>query len=605
MLILPHLKGLPVGSAGSNAFKSSSLDLNFAVTKSLIDSVSGNNLVTFTRASSGTFVGSDGLIKTAVTNLLLRSEEFQTFWGVTNSSVSADTSETLSPTGLSTADKLTASAGSALKAIFQGITSATGTYTFSVYAKKSNHDFIQFFYGGTGQDYANFNISTGATGTTVGTSSIASIGNGWYRCVHTFTASANTSINIALVDASTSARASSSSNTNAIYLWGAQLEQSSTVGEYIPTTSTINSAPRFDHNPTTTESLGLLVEEQRTNSTTYSQDFGNAAIGKNNSTVTDNTATSPAGDSTADKVIEDVANSEHGVTLPNFSYAANTVYTFTIFAKAVERNRLRVLLPEASFGQNKVAWFDLSNGSVIQTSGTGVTSSVAAYPNGWYRCAISATTTTAASGTAAQLRLVNTGTTVTYTGDNTSGLLLWGAQLEAGAFATSYIPTTTATVTRSADVASITGTAFSSWYRQDEGTVFVENSQSATTGDVAYSYYMDAGAGLANSIYSDVTSGNRRGVVFSGNVVQCASNFGAITTGVQARTAFGIKQDQFGLVLNGGMVASDNTGSVPSGISRLSLGNNTAASAAINGTIKRLVYWPRRLGNEVLQEVTR
>jgi hypothetical protein len=53
-------------------------------------------------------------------------------------------------------------------------------------------------------------------------------------------------------------------DSGGIYLWGAQLEQSATVGEYIPTTSTINSAPRFDHNPTTGESLGLLVEEART-----------------------------------------------------------------------------------------------------------------------------------------------------------------------------------------------------------------------------------------------------------------------------------------------------------------------------------------------------
>ena len=64
--------------------------------------------------------------------------------------------------------------------------------------------------------------------------------------------------------------------------------------------------------------------------------------------------------------------------------------------------------------------------------------------------------------------------TVTYDGNGTSGIYLWGAQLEEGAFPSSYIPTTTAAATRSADVASITGTAFSGWYRQDEGTFYGE-----------------------------------------------------------------------------------------------------------------------------------
>jgi hypothetical protein len=288
---------------------------------------------------------------------------------------------------------------------------------------------------------------------------------------------------------------------------------------YIDSAGTLQTAatdvPRFDHNPTTGESLGLLVEEQRTN------------------------------------------------LLLNTATLSTQSVTVTAVAHTL-----------SFYGSGTVT---LSGAS---TAGPAVGSG--AFP------ARTTLTFTPSAGTL----------TLTVTGSVTS------AQLEAGAFPTSYIPTTAAAATRSADVASITGANFSSWYRQDEGTVFAENSQSATSGDVAYSYYLDAGGGLANSIYSDVTSGNRRGVVFSGNVVQCATNFGAITSGVQARTAFGLKQDQFGLALNGGSVGTDNSGSIPTGITRIFVGNNSASSAAINGTIKRLTYWPQRLPNSTLQAIT-
>lgn len=110
------------------------LDLNFARNKSLMDSVTGNNLVTFTRASSGTYVGSDGLLKTATTNLLLRSEEFGTTWPPLNVTVSTDTS--VSPTGNLTADTITPAASTAPHIISQAATvQASIPYIASVYVK--------------------------------------------------------------------------------------------------------------------------------------------------------------------------------------------------------------------------------------------------------------------------------------------------------------------------------------------------------------------------------------------------------------------------------------------------------------------------------------
>jgi hypothetical protein len=594
-----------------------SLDLRFAENKSLRDAATGQQLVTFTRASSGTFTGSDGVLRTATTNLLLRSEEFDNAsWNKLNTQAFGSGSVAnaiAAPDGTTTADFLVDSTATGEHLVDQGFTAVSGTsYTFSVFIKPSANKtgvmlrYTSTVFGGiTNQIQVVF--ATGAVtvlaGTPTGTAT--PLQDGWWRISITGTATANGSPSARVQFYSNNGTSTSytGDGTSGYYLWGAQLEQSSTVGEYIPTTSTINSAPRFDHNPTTGESLGLLVEEQRTNLKTNSDAIlSTNSYSVNNSTLTTATIATPTGSTTASLfTLSAGANTGNNGDGFNFgsaiTLANSTAHAQSLFVKPAGATILR-LRNNALGGTHD---FTLTgNGTAPSVAGGLTSASITPFLNGWYRVSWTFTTTTSAPGNRSDYWAIKTDVA-----DGTNGLYVVGAQLEAGAFPTSYIPTTTATVTRSADVASITGTAFSSWYRQDEGTVFVENSQSATTGDVAYSYYMDAGAGLANSIYSDVTSGNRRGVVFSGNVVQCASNFGAITTGVQARTAFGIKQDQFGLVLNGGMVASDNTGSVPSGISRLSLGNNTAASAAINGTIKRLVYWPRRLGNEVLQEVTR
>ena len=121
MFILPHLKGLTAGNIGSAAFKSASLDLKFADNKSLTDAITGSNLVTFTRASSGTFVDSAGVLRSAVTNLLVRSEEFDdAAWllsGCLAFGSGSTANATTAPNGSSTADLITQDAGNSLHAL--------------------------------------------------------------------------------------------------------------------------------------------------------------------------------------------------------------------------------------------------------------------------------------------------------------------------------------------------------------------------------------------------------------------------------------------------------------------------------------------------------
>lgn len=353
-----------------------SLDLRFAENKSLGDAVTGQNLITFTRASSGTYVGSDGLIKTATTNLLLRSEEFDdASWTKTRCSVTANA--IAAPDGSVTADRInedTTPTSTHLAAQGGALISVIGArYTYSVYAKADGRDWLVLSPGSV-WGYAWFNVSSGTLGTVVDgggatTASITEAGNGWYRCIVSATAVDARGLQLLLASSSNSVTYTGD-GTSGIYLWGAQLEQSSTVGEYIPTGATINSAPRFDHNPTTGESLGLLVEEQRQNLL-----LNSGTLSTQNVTVT----------------------------------AVAHTLSFT--------------------GTGTITLSGTSTAGPLVGTGTGEASRVSL-------------TFTPTAGTL----------TLTVSGTVTN------AQLEIGAFRTSYIPTTTAAVTRTADSAVLDGT---------------------------------------------------------------------------------------------------------------------------------------------------
>jgi len=220
-------------------------------------------------------------------------------------------------------------------------------------------------------------------------------------------------------------------------------------------------APRFDHNPTTGESLGLLVEEQRTNLLTGSEAFDVSPWTKNNGcTITSDATASPTGTLTADQ-FNGTAISFTGV----FAFPTTVpgaVYTFSIYIKN-NSNATSLRLGVESNPTNAFVTFNAVTGTITSVAANVTSSSAQFVGNGWYRVVLAYTTT----GTSAGLVIYSTsGAVATW--------FAWGAQLEAGAFPTSYIATTSAATTRSADVASITGSNFSSWYRQDEGTVFCD-----------------------------------------------------------------------------------------------------------------------------------
>lgn len=255
--------------------------------------------------------------------------------------------------------------------------------------------------------------------------------------------------------------------------------------------------PRFDYDPVTLASKGLLIEEARTNLATYSEDFSNVswlnsgllAFGSG-STV--NATAAPDGTTTADLITEDTSTGAHRV-FRAFVLIPNTACSFSFFVKRASgtRNVFVIVQIGADLLYCRV---NLTNGTIIQqgTGGTasGLVVSVQQNANSFYRVSISGIVSTTVTNPFCQIYLNNTATAdgptaPSYTGDGTSGIFIWGAQFETGAFPTSYIPTVAATVTRNADVATMTGTNFSSWFNASQGTFVASGfTSSATSGQI-------------------------------------------------------------------------------------------------------------------------
>lgn len=356
-----------------------------------------------------------------------------------------------------------------------------------------------------------------------------------------------------------------------------------------------SGAPRFDFNPTTGESLGLLIEEQRTNLLTYSEQFDNAVWAKLNATVTANATTAPDGTMTADKLVENTSTSSHYVEQA-VSVINGTSYTFSVYAKAGERPGI---LLGCYLGAPFTARFNLSIGIISSTS-SGATANITPLNNGWYKCSI--TMTSAVTGTAWFDYYIDNGTVSSYTGDGTSGIYIWGAQLEAGAFATSYIPTTSAQATRAADNAVMTGTNFSSWYRQDEGTVFAKADSEYSTSSITEQTLFSISDATANNYIKGVrvSATNQFYGTVSG-ATQFSLNGGTFTTNP---SLFGnsYKLNDIAASFNAAAVLTDTVATIPT-VTQVGIGNSLGASY-LNGHIAKLAYYPKRLTNAELQSIT-
>ena len=367
--------------------------------------------------------------------------------------------------------------------------------------------------------------------------------------------------------------------------------------------------PRFDYDPISGECKGLLIEESRQNLLTYSEDFSNAAWTKSQSSIITTSIIAPNG-STAYKLVENtVSGVGHYFTQSSISKTSNAVLTLTIFAKAAERQYLGLVINSAStgFGNRYGAEFNLGNGTVsehdpAQGTYSSGSYSITPYPNGWYRCRITCTTSTDAQSQVRIFTFRDTNqwtSSSAYAGDGTSGIYVWGAQIEAGSFPTSYIPTSGSTVTRSADNASMTGTNFSSWYNQNEGTFYI-------SGNASYVFQRSFGASIFNnSAFAD----NRISIRMGNTFIRAGAEQFAVYPQASRdkwKLSFGLKQNDATFALDGSRFATDKNVTLPSNLDTLEFGKveNVSSGLFLNGTISRFTYYPKALSPAQLQYLT-
>jgi hypothetical protein len=499
-------------------------------------------------------------------------------------------------------------ANSAHRAFGGGVSVTLGTpYTFTFYAKAAERTWVTAQGNAAGLlGLTYFNLANGTLGTVpAGTAaSITSVGNGWYRCSLTRTANATASVSFIIYTAFADEVVTyTGDGTSGIYIFGAQLSDSASVDPYVyqpvaAPTSTAYYGPRFDYDPVTLAPKGLLIEEQRTNLLTYSEQFDNVAWNSvfGNCTVTANAAVSPSGATTGDSLVPSAASTTHSL-YQTIALTLGASYTMTVYAKPNGYNRF--MLREGTTAGYFVV-FDVSTGTVVNTNSA--TGTITPAGNGWYRCTMTITAPLTVATVMAIINMPNNGTTyanATFTGDGTSGVLLWGAQLEAGAFATSYIPTVASQVTRAADNASMIGNNFARWYNVNEGTLYAD------------AYMVTAASVLG---VSDGTTFNRIQVgmnTSSNQFLYVANNsVQALFTGPFSvlnsfnKLAFAYKTDSFAGTVNAGTPGVDTSGSVTGNLDRLQIGSRTGVAEFVNAPIKRITYYPRRLANTELTSIT-
>jgi hypothetical protein len=348
----------------------------------------------------------------------------------------------------------------------------------------------------------------------------------------------------------------------------------------------------------TVKSLGLLVEEQRTNLLLRSEDFMNVWTLFQSSRI-ENTSIAPDNQLTADSLIPDVG-ATNGLIRQNISgLLDNTTYTFSVFLKfaGLSNISLQFFNKSGTFHGSKV--LNLSNGLLSGTGFIGETS-VVSYPNDWYRLIF----TNLGSGAGAETP--NVRVVCLSTGDGTSGLFLWGAQLEQASYPTSYIPTAASTVTRTADNASMTGENFSSWYNQTEGTVYIRSYANNPSGTM---FSIESGnSSVNNSILLGATPSNLTFRV-RGESASTQASFTLTSAGEFSffKNYIGTySTNSFNASVNGVISGSDDVDGIPPNIqNNLKIGYNASPNTNINGHIAQLSYYPSRLPNQVLQTLTK
>ena len=484
--------------------------------------------------------------------------------------------------------------------------------TFAVWLKQTSgsRDYQQLRVGGigSGKAFATFNLSNGTvdeTGGTLGVSASVNAGpTGWYQCILKFTPTATTAITINLASASASGGELPSvtgDTANSYTLFGAVVSNCGTVlnetsgsihREFAPLlkTSAANE-PRFEHDPITNNAEGLLVESQSTNLATYGSDLTNAAWNPLSATAA-NAAIGPDGTLSAAKLTSGTGS---GI-FPRFRRLAflstSKTQTFSVYVKPLEYSYINISQDGHS---TQMVHYNLTGSGSI-SSASGCSGLVEQCGNGWYRLSFTHTNATSSANLAVVMQ--STSTYSSETGNSYDGMLFASAQLEDAAAASSFIGTTSSTVTRAADSCSVD---LSSFYTGGELSGIVEAKNIGTP----YPTLATLTDSTANQRI--LLQGNDAGTYVSSSIVTDGAVVAAPTsalTAASSKVGFRCDTDDFGTVVNGGTVATDTSGTQPATMTTLHIGQKQDGNFQVNGHIGRLSLYSAALSNLELQSLT-
>jgi len=350
-----------------------------------------------------------------------------------------------------------------------------------------------------------------------------------------------------------------------------------------------NNVPRLDYSDGSCPSL--LLEPQSTNLITYSEDFSNVAWTKTNATQTASQGVSPDGTNTATLITNTGTN---GYFQDTINFTANLEYTASAFLKSGTSDVFTMVYTPFMSEDIQVE-FNLSTQTVTNLIGVPVNSGIEDFGNGWYRCFITETKNAATNASFFRISLSGASGVTGY---------IWGAQLEQQSSATSYIPTTGATVTRLQDEVSKTG--ISSLINSSEGVLYAEISALANDGtDRALSL---SDGTTSNRVSFRYSSNNivRALVAVGGSLVFDTTNTITVPDITEKiKICLKYKENDFALWINGVEVSTDNTGSIFSASTLDELiFTDGASGSTFFGNCKNIRVYTTALTDEELATLT-
>ena len=515
----------------------------------------GSGDMSFTRASNGTRVNSAGLVEVVAWNLVEQSETFDNAsWSKFSASITANFD--VAPNGTNTADRWVSSGGS-FPQISQNINLISGSvYTASLYVKSDGTTQIQqsIFIGGS---LVNFTPTTT-----------------WQRITVTFTAGASASFVIVTFSGSASA--------SSFLIYGAQLNIGSTAKPYFPTTDRLN-VPRLTYQNGGGGCPSLLLEKQSTNLVVQSNDMTTWTNG--GGTMTKNATTSPDGTNNA-------LSFDNSGDCSTFASASNGVHAWSVFVKQGTSATASIDMSDGATG-DVITTFTFSTKTFSGTSAGGSwTSPSTSYidlGNGWYRITLIATKN---AGSSIGHKIIASGSGYTY---------VYGAQLEASSYPTSYIPTTSASATRVADACFKTG--ISSLIGQTEGVMFVDF---VVNGQTNSANILNCEKNTTCSLFMAVSTsvGFDAGLYVSGSLVGRITG-GTINIGERYKVAYAYKSGSFVLYINGvqiGLLSSTFT--FPTTLDDIFLNDVVYFNYPEAVKYNQVAVFPTRLTNAELASIT-